>query len=105
MLLNNAFLLLLKYFTRHILYVSSYKKHEFISLTKTLLYLIQKASFLIGDSFELMVVVSFSISLKLTVYDFKKIKVSPVVERFRVSFVYRVVVHVEDMVPVHVIST
>ena len=52
-----------------------------------------------------MVLISFIISLKLTVYDFKKIKVFPVVERFRVSFVYRVVVRVEDMVPVHVIST
>ena len=44
-----------------------------------------------------MAVLSFIISLKLTMYDFKKIMVSPVVELFRVSVLYRVVVHVEDM--------
>ena len=44
-----------------------------------------------------MAVLAFIISLKLTMYDFKKIKVSPVVELFRVSIPYRVVVHVEDM--------
>ena len=50
----------------------------------------------------MIVVISFIRSLKLTMYDFKKIKDSPVVERFRFSFLFRVIVHVEDMDHVHV---
>ena len=50
----------------------------------------------------MIVVISFIRSLKLTMYDFKKIKDSPVVERFRFSFLFRVIVRVEDMEHVHV---